>query len=223
MNRTIQKFQRFSDYCVLDHNGIFFIFAEGNNDSIVISGPHREKISKNKIVRTSTDHSRISQQIKNQLIEATSKIWELSLGTSIASFSILSGTQKKIRDILISTNSTHIEFNCDENNAKAFPFDISAADGNVLWRKSFIEHTDGIQLSNFSGSASTFVMKAETFLALPNETFSFSIYQNDYAIITLTEDGSRIYVRDQNIRKPYTSFLSGLLAKKIVFSFHPKS
>lgn len=223
MNKRISQYQRIGNFVVYEPSGVFLIFGENNHDAVVVSGSHRENIVKSKSVCITKPAPKLSHHDKSKLISFKDRFWNLSLGNSVAGFSILSESQERIREAIKLSNATHIEFNCGVGNAQAFVFDICAFDGNVIWRKSFISGSNGIFLANHSGNNATFVMKADTFLSLPNETYSVSIFKNDYAIFSSTRDGTRIYIRDQNIRKPFTTFVSDRLEKQIIFSFHPKS
>ena len=225
MKRGPFQFQIIAKYAVLEPNGTFLVFGEDQHDALVIMGKHREKLKHSKVISLGQTKSKAPADKEKSLIQQAKLFHSFDAGDLLASFSILPSHLKSIRTTIKEHGSTHIEFNCDTASAKAFLFDIHSHNGNALWTSSFVATADGIELANFRGKPSSFSMKAASFLSLPterNETYSINLYE-DYAIFFSGNDGTTIYIRDQELRKPYTTFFSDRLHRPITLLFQHKS
>ena len=119
--------------------------------------------------------------------------------------------------------ASHIEFSCDDEGARAFLFDVASLNGSVLWRSTFVSGATAVDLHNArSTAAGSFSMKCSTFLKMPADAYSVSLY-NDYAIFSSPRSDTNIYVRDQEIRRPFCNTFSDRLLSPITFLFHSKS
>jgi len=225
MTTPLKQFSSFSDYAVLEPNGIFLVFGEDQHDALVVMGKHREKLKHSKVISLGQTKSNAPADKEKSLIQQAKRFHSFDAADLLASFSILPSHLKSIRTTIKEHGSTHIEFNCDTASAKAFLFDIHSHNGNALWTSSFVATADGIELANFRGKPSSFSMKAASFLSLlmeDGETYSINLYE-DYAIFFSGNDGTTIYIRDQELRKPYTTFFSDRLHRPITLLFQHKS
>jgi hypothetical protein len=222
MKKRLAQYQRLADYAVIGPGGVYHIFGHGIHDAVVIVGTHREKLKKVQVLLLDAKKVRPNEAKRKSLLSDVKRFEFLDAGELIASFSLLSQKQSELREAISATDSTHIEFNIENCVAKAFVFDVRAQDGNVLWKSSFTAISQGLELNNCFGKSSSFVMKSDTFLRLPKEAYAVSLYE-DYAIFSASTDGTQIYIHDQNIRKPYTVFVSDRLETTTTFLFHPKS
>jgi hypothetical protein len=222
MKKRLAQFQRLSDYVLIEPDGRYYVFGQGVHDAAVIVGTHHTKSSRSQVLKISPTAKPSNEQRKKKLLWCAREFGSLDAGDLLGSFSILSNDQKSVRDAIKETKASHIEFECDRTSAKAFLFDVASQDAEVLWRSSFVSKGDGIELHNVHGVSASFVMKAQTFLRLPNEAYSVSVFQ-DYAVLSSSKDGTLVYLRDQDVRRPYTTFVSDRLLCPITFLFHPKS
>lgn len=222
MKKRLGQFQRLSDYVLIQPDGRYYVFGQGVHDAAVIVGTHHTKNSRSQVLKISAAAKPLNEQRKKELLRYSSEFGSLDAGDLLGSFSVLSNDQKSLRDAIIETKTSHIEFECDGTSAKAFLFDVASQDAEVLWRSSFVSKGYGIELHNAHGVPASFVMKAQTFLRLPNEAYSVSLFQ-DYAVFSLSKDGTLVYLRDQDIRRPYTTFVSDRLGTPITFLFHSRS
>lgn len=222
MKRRLAQFQRLSDCAVIEPGGVYHVFGQGIHDAVVVVGTHREKLKKSKVLRLDPKGGRLNEAKKKSLISKVERFEFLDAGELVASFSLLSQKQTELREAISAADPTHVEFIVANGIAKAFVFDVRAQDGDVLWKSAFAASSEGIELNNCLGKAVSFVMKADTFLRLPKEAYAISLYE-DYAIFSASSDGTQIYIRDQDIRRPYTMFFSDRLQTTTFFLFHPKS
>lgn len=222
MKKRLAQFQRLSDYILIEPDGRYYMFGQGIHDAAVIVGTHHTKISCSRVIKIAPTGKPLNEQRKKELLGRVRNFESLDAGELHASFSILSDDQKSIREAIAEASASHIEFECREASVKAFLFDVASQDAEVLWRSSFISRADGIELHNAHGVPSSFVMKAQTFLKMPNEAYSVSLF-HDYAVFSSSKDGTLIYLRDQDIRRPYANFFSDRLEKPITFLFHSRS
>ena len=240
---SVNKYSSLSNYAVLEPRGTLFIFGEDEYDAVVVISQHYEKIKNNQVrlIRPEpTNKKTKTQREKNKLealnasynlhkrqlpdkekllMETMKRLKTFSAGQSLASFSITSEQITTIRAAIKQHRSSHLEFNCDGKSAKAFLFDIHSQNKNALWKSSFVATADGLELTDFDGGICSFSMRAAIFLTLTNdkdEHFSINLFEN-YALFT-PQDGASIFIRDQDIRKPYTVFFSDQLLSPICFS-----
>lgn len=222
MKKRLVQFQRLAKYAVIEPSGVYHIFGQGIHDAVIVVGTHREKLSKPKVLLLDAKAVRPNEAKRSNLISDVKRFSCLNAGELVASFSLLSQEYSELRDAISAVDGTHVEFNVENDVAKAFVFDVRARDGNVLWKSAYAISAVGVKLDNCVGKSASFVMKAETFLRLPKEAYSVSIYE-DYAIFSASTDGVQVYIRDQDIRRPYTMFVSDRLQTTTFFLFHPKS
>jgi hypothetical protein len=222
MKQRLSQFHRIADYAAVEPTGTFLVFGEKEHDALVVVGRHREKIKHSKCIKLAANKPKITAQIEKTLKQNAIRFATFDAGSRLASLSVLPSQMKLLRSQSKEIGATHIEFDCDETSAKAFLFVVHSQKGTVLWNSSFVATAEGIELSNFHGKPSSFSMKADTFLKLPDNDYSINLY-DDYAVFSSGQDSTTIYMRDQEIRKPYTTVFSDRLRRPITLLFEHMS
>lgn len=222
MKKRLSQFQRIADFAVVQPDGRYYVFGRGLHDAVVVLGTHHVKCRDAKFLKLNSAVKSLNDQGRNELLSSVRRFSRLDAGDQLSTFSILSDDQRAIRDAIAETSASHVQFEFDGVTAKAYVFHVASLDGEVLWRSTFTARAVGIDLSNAGGLTSSFVMKSQTFMKLPNEPYSVSLYE-DYAVFASSRDATLLYLRDQDIRRPYTNVFSDRLGTSITFLFHSMS
>ena len=120
------------------------------------------------------------------------------------------------------SQATHVAFESDGTTAKAYWFDLVSTIGYSSFRSSYLAGCRGIPLPDSSGGPFSVTVHFVAFAALPTESFVCSVYEAGFLRLLADKDGVRITIRDQEIRRPFTTFASEKVNSEVAFLFHPE-
>jgi hypothetical protein len=218
----IDRFSKIATRAVLSDDSYFYLFGEGNCDSVFIDGLLNKKVREIKVVRLGENgrSQGISKDVLDEFRSKINRVNQLREGKRVGSFSLTKAFRDQLKKHVVESKATHIQFESDGEVAKAHVFDIIAANGRSAWRSSYVSGAIGLPLIDATGSF-TFSVRSDTFIALPSEAATVSLFSGGLMRITYTRDGIRATIRDQEVRKPFTTFTCLKAKREVVFLFHP--
>ncbi len=216
----IDRFSKVSTQAVLFEDSYFYLFGEGNCDSILIDGLLKKKVRDIKVVRLGSNKRSqgMAKYLLDQFRGKINRVNQLREGKRIGSFSLTKAFRDQLKKDAVESKATHIQFESDGEVAKAHVFDIIAANGRSAWRSSYVSGAIGLPLIDATGSF-TFSVRSDAFIALPSEAATVSLFSGGLMRITYTRDGIRATIRDQEVRKPFTTFNCPKAKREVVFLF----
>ena len=224
LTSRLKQFSKLSDTAILAEDGYFYIFGQDKCDSLFVDGLMSKAVKKQKLVQLRAASTRNVEDAEidsiDDLMNKITRVNKIRQGAIEGSFTLSKAFRAEIGRQVKDTTSTHIQFESDGETAAAHMFDITATHGRSSWRESYVAGVTGLPLVNASGSFS-FTSRADSFLSLPNEAVTVSIYAAGIMRLVYSKDGIRVTIRDQEIRKPFTKFWSAATGREVTFLFHP--
>lgn len=218
----IDRFLKIADQAVLSDDDYFYLFGEGNYDSVFIDGLLNKKVREIKVVRIGSKKRSfgIPKDAIDELKRKINHVNQLREGKRIGSFSLTRAFRDQLKKDAIASKATHIQFESDGELARAHVFDIIATSGRSAWRSSYVSGAMGLPLIDATGSF-TFTVRSDAFIAFPSEAATISVFSGGLMRITYTRDGIRATIRDQEVRKPFTTFVCPRAKREVTFLFQP--
>jgi hypothetical protein len=223
LQKRLAPFSKLSREALLGTNGYFFIFGDGAASCLYIDGQITTKPKKETILPINTsgaDFNESSDKLKLLVRKAATvlslKYEFIGSGLSI-SFSKWTSLNRRMKEL----NATHIQFEGDAKEIRVYPFDIRALVGSSSMRQSYISGANGLYLKK-SHLRFQFTVLADAWLKLPLGSASLDFSNCGILRLEYSENGIRVNIRDQEIRRPHTAFYSSRIKRRVLFLFHPK-
>lgn len=218
----IDRFSKIADQAVLSDDDYFYLFGEGKCDSLFIDGLLNKKVKEIKVVRLGSKKrsTSISKDAIDELRRKINRVNQLREGKRVGSFSLTRTFRDRLKKDAIASKATHIQFESDGEEPRAHVFDVIATSGRSAWRSSYVSGAIGLPLIDATGSFSLTV-RSDAFIALPSEAATVSVFSGGLMRITSTIDGIRATIRDQEVRKPFTTFVCPRAKREVTFLFQP--
>jgi hypothetical protein len=228
MNKQISRLKQFSkisNSAIIADDSYYYIFGQDKCDSLFVDGLMNKPVKKMRLVqlRAASKLSAVDDASVDRIEDVRCKIDrvnKISQGAIEGSFMLTKAFWIELIKLVKDNKSTHIQFETDGDTAAAHVFDIVATHGRSSWRESYVAGVVGVPLVSSSGSC-IFTSRADAFLSLPYEAATVSIYASGIMRLVYSKDGTRVTIRDQEIRKPFTQFISESNGTNVIFLFQP--
>jgi hypothetical protein len=223
LQKKLAPFSKLSREALLGTNGYFYIFGDGISSCLYVDGQITTKPKKDIIfeLNAGSKEKGKSRVNLNLLLRKAATVLSLKYDFNMNGLSLSASKWTTINQRIRELNATHLQFEGDGEEIRVYPFDIRALVGSSSMRKSYISGANGLYLKR-SNVKFQFTVLAEAWMKLPVETASVSISKCGIMRIEYSENGIRVSIRDQEIRRPHTAFYSRRNKMRVLFLFHPK-
>jgi len=223
LRKRLAPFSRLSDTALLGTNGYFYVFGEGVSSCLFIDGQITTKLKKDMLIQIGSGEkgADAKSDVLKLLIRKAATVLSLKYDFTITGLVLSASKWGILNNRIKDLNATHIQFEGDGEEIRVYAFDIRAIVGSSAMRQSYISGANGLYLKR-SGHKFEFTALADAWLRLPVDSVSIDISTCGVLRMEYSDNGIRVNIRDQDIRRPHTAFYSKRIKRRVLFLFHPK-
>lgn len=226
LQARLKKLSSLSDKALLGTDGKFYVFGEGICECLYADGHMSRKIKKEEVVRIKYDEYFLDDPVNTKanriaLIDKAAKIYQIVDDDLLAEFSLNDVKRRALAKRIKEEDATHFQIECNGKEIRAYCFDVRSTIGSSKLRVEELLGANGLYLK-VGKRPFKFSVDATAWGKLPKEGCSVKIYSNGIMRLEYHNDGIRVSIRDQEIRRPHMAFYSERMKKRVLFLFHPK-
>ena len=226
LDKKLKKLSSLSDKALLGSDGRFYVFGEGICECLYADGHISRKVKKEEVVRIKFDEFFLDNPVNTKanriaLIEKAANTYKIIDDDLLAEFSFNDVKRRSLAKKIEEEDATHFQIECDGKEIRAYCFDVRSTIGSSKLRQEELLGANGLYLK-VGKRPFKFCVDATAWSKLPKEGCSVKIYSNGIMRLQYHNDGIRVSIRDQEIRRPHTAFYSERMKIRVLFLFHPK-
>lgn len=229
LERKLRKLSRISEFALLGTDGFFYVFGEPDSPTgcLYADGTLSRTPKQEQVVLTRNNPNGGVDWIVNTkhnislLYERAVRIHAMKIGEPLSTFALPLSKWEMINKRVSDEDPSHIQIECDGKEIRAYVFDVRSTIGSSNYKESWLSGANGLYLkaekTPFQISIDVVAWKKLPIADVTVRVFACGILRLDYI-----DEGFRVNIRDQEIRRPHTGFYSERLGKRVLFLFHPR-
>ena len=138
----------------------------------------------------------------------------------ITSFSFTESKWRSLNERIMKEDASHFQIECNGEDIRAYCFDVRSTIGSSNYKPTWVSGANGLYLK-VGKIPFKFSVDVSAWKKIPVENVVVKVFDNGIMRLEYIDDGIRISIRDQEIRRPHAAFYSKRMKKRVLFLFHP--
>lgn len=228
LEQRLKKLSRISEYALLGTDGFFYVF--GNPETVtgcLYADGHLSKKPKQEnvvITRKEPDGEKWIVNTKDNIDYLARKaitIHGIKFDEPVVSFNLSLSKWEMLNKRIKDEDASHIQIECDGKEIRAYFFDVRSTIGSSNYKPSWVTGANGLYLKSGRNEFKISIDVA-AWKKLPVSDVTVKGFDNGILRLDYIDEGFRISIRDQEVRRPHIGFYSVRLGKRVLCLFHPK-
>jgi hypothetical protein len=227
LQKRLKLVSRISDFALLGTDGLFYVFGDPEyaTGCMYADGYLPHKVKKEQVVSTKKEPKDVKWIVNTSenidyLLDKATQIHKIK-NNLITSFNLSETKWKTLNERIYKDDVSHFQIECNGKDIRAYCFDVRSTIGSSNYKPTWVSGANGLYVKvgkiPFKISIDVAAWKK-----LPIENVVVKLFDNGIMRLEYIDDGIRISIRDQEIRRPHTAFYSERMKKRVLFLFHPK-
>lgn len=229
LERRLKKLSRISEFALLGTDGFFYVFGEPATETgcLYADGSLAKKVPEERVVLTrknSSDDTKWVVNTKDNIDYFYNKavsIHGIKYGEPQSSFNFSSSKWEVLNKRIEDEDASHFQIEGDGREIRAYCFDVRSTIGSSNYKPSWISGANGLYLKA-AESSFKFSVDVAAWKKLPIGDVAVKVFSNGIMRLDYTDEGFRISIRDQGVRRSHIGFFSKRMGKRVLILFHPK-
>jgi len=227
--KRLKKLSRISEFALLGTDGFFYVFGEPETVTgcLYADGHLSKKPKKEEVVLTRVNPNDDTDWIVNtknnidHLYDKAVRIHGIKYGEPLSSFNLPSSKWIALNERVKNEDASHIQIECNGIEIRVYCFDVRSTIGSSNYKPSWITGANGLYLK--AGKIQfKFSIDVAAWKKLPVGDVAVKVFDNGIMRLDYIDEGFRVSIRDQEIRRPHIAFYSKMMEQRVLLLFHPK-